>query len=97
MGERDPMQDVYLAVAENVRHYRKKARMTQADLCREVGLTRPSIANIETGRQRILLHQAFDLARALHVSVDQIVPGFSPRSRDIIRIPFKEFPTSEAA
>ena len=97
MSERDPVQDIYIAVGENVRHYRKQAGMRQLDLCREVALTRGSIANIETGRQRILLHQAFDLARALNVSVDCLVPGFSPRSRDIIRIPFKAFPKSEAA
>lgn len=97
MGEREPMREIYLAVGENVRHYRKLAGMSQLDLSRTVELSRPSIANIETGRQSILLHQAFDLARALNVSVDSLVPGFSPRARDIIRIPFKAFPKSEAA
>ena len=95
--ERDPVQDLYVAIGENVRHYRTQARMTQLELSREVDLTRASIANLETGRQRILLHTAFDLARALNVSVDSLVPGFSPRTRDIIRIPFKAFPKSEAA
>lgn len=84
--------DLYRLVGENVRHYRKLAGMSQLGLSREVQLSRPSIANIETGRQSILLHQAFDLARALNVSVDDLVPGFSPRARDIIRIPFKAFP-----
>lgn len=97
MAERDSVQGLYVAIGENVRHYRNQARMTQLELAREVDLTRASIANLETGRQRILLHTAFDLARALNVSVDCLVPGFSPRARDIIRIPFKAFPKSEAA
>ena len=97
MAEREPIHEIYIAVGENVRHHRKQAGLSQLALSREVELSRPSIANIETGRQSILLHQAFDLARALNVRVDDLVPGFSPRSRDIIRIPFKAFPKSEAA
>ena len=91
------MSDLYRIVGETVRHKRKEAGMTQGDLALAVGLSRPSIANIETGRQSILLHQAFDLARALSCSVDDLVPGFSPKARDIIRIHFKRFPEMEAA
>lgn len=97
MGDRDPVQEIYVAIGENVRHYRKQAKLSQLELSRQVDLTRASIANLETGRQRILLHTAFDLARALNVSVDDLVPHFSPRARDIIRIPFKAFPKAEAA
>lgn len=86
------MSDLYRIVGENVRHHRKAASMTQGDLASEVGMSRPSIANIEVGRQSILLHQAFDLAKALKVSVDDLVPGFSPKARDIIRIQSKRFP-----
>lgn len=88
---------LYAAFGENVRHHRRQAGLTQADLAKAVGLSRPSIANIEVGRQNVLLHQALEIAKALNVGTDQLVPGFSPRSRDIIRIPFKEFPKSEAA
>lgn len=89
--------ELYLALGKNVQHYRRAAKMTQAELARELGLTRPSIANIEVGRQRILLHHVFVLANALRVSVDDLCPGFNPIARDIIRIPFKRFPEVEAA
>lgn len=85
-------EELYVALGKNIRHYRDAAKMTQAELARELDLTRASIANIEVGRQRILLHHVFILAHALHVSVDDLVPGFNPKKRDIIRISFKQFP-----
>ncbi len=90
------MHDIYRIVGENVRHHRKLVGMTQGDLAIEVGMSRPSIANIEVGRQSILLHQAFDLAKALQVSVDDLVPGFSPKARDIIRLNSKHFKEAQS-
>ena len=38
-------------------------------------VTRASIANIETGKQRILAHTLFQLANALEVDLADIVPA----------------------
>ena len=88
---------LYEAFGENVRHHRRLARMTQADLANAVSLSRPSIANIEVGRQSVLLHQALEIAKALNVGTDQLVPGFSPRARDIIRLSSKRYALKETA
>jgi len=42
--------------------------MTQEALAGRVGLSRASIANIERGRQNVLLHHACDIALALGLS-----------------------------
>jgi hypothetical protein len=39
-----------------------------------VGLSRTSIANIEAGRQKILLHQLLDLAAAVEVHPSALLP-----------------------
>jgi len=39
-----------------VRQLREALGLTQAELAKRVGLERTSIANIEAGKQRILLH-----------------------------------------
>lgn len=41
------------------------------------GLTRASIANIESGRQRVLLHQILQFAEALGVDLATLVPRMS--------------------
>ncbi len=58
----DPL---YRAFGEAVAIRRERLKMTQADLAARVEMSRASIANIERGRQSVLLHHACNLAEAL--------------------------------
>lgn len=58
---------IYIAFGETVRTLRHESGMTQEDLSKKVGLRRASVANIETGRQRVLLADLFIFAKALGV------------------------------
>jgi transcriptional regulator with XRE-family HTH domain len=51
--------------------------MPQEELGTLTGLTRASIANIESGRQRVLLHQILQFAEALRVDLTSLVPTTS--------------------
>ena len=64
----------YLDVGRRVRAARSVAGLTQAQLADRVGLRRSSIANLEAGRQRFLLHFVAAIAGALAVAVDDLVP-----------------------
>lgn len=55
----------YVLFGDAVCEQRHKLGMTQQELSEKLGYARASIANIETGRQRILLSDVFDFAKAL--------------------------------
>lgn len=57
----------YVAFGEAVRDARHELGWNQFDLAEKVNLSRGSIANIETGRQRILLGDIFLFAKVLRL------------------------------
>jgi transcriptional regulator with XRE-family HTH domain len=65
----------YATLGRTVRTRREALRLTQADLSAKIGLSRASIANIEGGRQAVLLHQFLALAEALIVPPMDLIPS----------------------
>lgn len=65
---------LYIALGGLVRSRRTRARMTQDELARRVGMTRTSITNIESGRQKVQLDTLYDIADALDVSPESLLP-----------------------
>ncbi len=61
-------EPVYVSFGEIVKAHRLKRGWTQTDLAGRVGLSRTSVTNIEIGRQRVLLSDLFEFARAFDVS-----------------------------
>lgn len=73
--------DLYGQMGRKVAAARKKLGLTQAELASRVSLTRASVANIETGRQRVMLHDVFALVEALGGrSILEFVPERVPRA-----------------
>jgi transcriptional regulator with XRE-family HTH domain len=75
MAERQRIGGIYREVGRRFREVRTSKGITQADVATEAGLTRQSVANIELGRQRFMLHTLFDVARALGVSAAELLPS----------------------
>lgn len=69
------MQAVYQALGARVRMIRDVIGLDQAELAKRIGLSRPSIVNIEAGRQRVLLDQVEALAQALGSSPKHLMRG----------------------
>ena len=62
------IEDIYKRLGLAIYDRRERRRLTQAELAEIVGLTRSSIANIESGRQRILLHDVYAFCAAFDVT-----------------------------
>ncbi|MCV7051735.1 helix-turn-helix transcriptional regulator [Mycobacterium heidelbergense] len=71
----DVVDEIYIDVGSRIRSARIKQAWNQAELGRNVGLTRSSIANIEAGRQRVLVHSLLRIADSLNVAVESLLPG----------------------
>jgi transcriptional regulator with XRE-family HTH domain len=67
--------EIYRQLGQSVSRLRGKLEKTQAEVAAQIGLTRASLANIETGRQKVLMHHIFRLANALECkSVLDLIP-----------------------
>jgi transcriptional regulator with XRE-family HTH domain len=65
--------EFYKQVGLTIRSRRGK-NLSQEALASAVGLTRTSISNIESGRQKMLLHTLVDIADALKVDASHLLP-----------------------
>ena len=61
-------EPIYVRLGSVIRERRLRLGLTQEQLAARINLTRTSLCNIEIGRQRVLLSDLWDIARALETS-----------------------------
>jgi transcriptional regulator with XRE-family HTH domain len=76
---RNPIEPVYVQLGHRVATERRSARLTQGALAERTGVGRPTLANIEKGRQRVMYHQLLSIADALDLDPSELLP---PRPKD---------------
>ena len=74
---------LYRAVGAKIREIRNERGLKQETVAASIGLTRTSLANIEGGRQRLLLHTLFDIASVLDTTVEELLAERSLSLNDI--------------
>jgi transcriptional regulator with XRE-family HTH domain len=76
-------ETIYRAFGRAVSIRRRKLKLTQATLASRVGMSRASVANIESGRQSVLLHHVYGLAEALEIAkVSDLLPAKTSTRED---------------
>lgn len=67
--------ELYRRLGQAVAKRRRELGLTQSDIAEKLGLSRASLANLENGRQRIMVHQLFALVNALKLkSILDLMP-----------------------
>jgi transcriptional regulator with XRE-family HTH domain len=67
--------ELYRRLGRAVAKRRDELGLTQGEVAEKLGLSRASLANLENGRQRIMVHQLFGLVNALKLkSILDLVP-----------------------
>lgn len=70
----DASESIYKLLGNQIRAQRKHREMSQLELARALGVSRPSVANMEAGRQRVPLHLLYRLARILDTDPGALLP-----------------------
>lgn len=66
---------LYQFIGSEIKKGRKDRGFTQKELSGQIGISRASLANIETGRQRLLVHQLYRIAEHLGLEVMGLLPN----------------------
>ncbi|QYO77136.1 helix-turn-helix domain-containing protein [Devosia salina] len=74
-------------VGAAIRSQRDTLGITQDELAQRLGLSRPSIANIEKGRQQISVTQLMNLSAALGVPPQVLLPSQASGAKRLKELP----------
>jgi DNA-binding Xre family transcriptional regulator len=80
------VSDIEAVLANNVRAERSRRRLRQEDLAARLGWSRTKLADIESGRRRVLFGYLPELCRALDVSLEVLLVGASPEDVQALKI-----------
>lgn len=83
-------QSFYQELGRRIKDARKKGHLTQEALATKVSLTRTTVTNIEKGRQQLLVHTLVDIADALNVTPEFLLP--TPQTPSISKLLIVESP-----
>jgi transcriptional regulator with XRE-family HTH domain len=74
----------YKKVGLLVKAQRQKANLSQEDLSKKLGfVSRISIANIESGKQKIQLHTLVEISDFLNLPVTELIPPVDAVRKDV--------------
>src|ERR1700679_1689839 len=69
-----PPNPFYKTIGMKITSARTAAGLTQQKLAVKIGLSRAAVANIEKGRQSLLVHVIYDLVNALNLKPMDLLP-----------------------
>lgn len=68
------LEPIYKTIGAIIRQRRRRLELPQAELASRLGISRATLANIETGRQRVLVHHVYAFAEALDIKTSDLLP-----------------------
>lgn len=66
---------LFLYIGQRIRERRQAIGATQSDFAKRMGMLRSSLANIESGRQRIPLMSLYQVCAELKIEITDILPS----------------------
>lgn len=73
---------LYKEIGARIARRRKHLGKIQEELAPPIGISRASLANIEVGRQKLLVHQLLQIAAVLDVAPADLLPSMPVEGRE---------------
>ena len=67
------MSKISQKLGQNIKQIRLRRKMSQGDICRAIAMDRSYMSAIESGKKNVTIAVVEKLARALDVSVDELL------------------------
>jgi transcriptional regulator with XRE-family HTH domain len=67
------MSKISQKLGQNIKQIRLRRKMSQGDICRAIEMDRSYMSAIESGKKNVTIAVVEKLARALNVSVDELL------------------------
>ena len=75
--------ELYIAIGQRVKSIRlNKLGITQEAMAKRLGITRPSLANIEGGKQKLTVDQLIGFSDILGVGPLELIPQFDGKGAE---------------
>ena len=87
------VNDFYAKLGKLVQRKRKELEFTQSELATKLGMSRASLANIETGRQKVLVHHLYKFAEVLKLKPSDFLPTYQEPEKETLTEWAKKLPT----
>lgn len=84
--EKQKQTEFYETVGSRIKLARNMQLLTQDDLAFIFGISRVSVTNIETGKQRLPLHLIVALCGLLAITVDELVPEYKHNVKSLLEL-----------
>lgn len=81
MLDKEQQTAFYEKLGDNIRDARKQCNLNQEELGERLGMSRVSIVNIETGKQRLPLHVLWDMSDVLKIKLSELVPEMTSETK----------------
>jgi transcriptional regulator with XRE-family HTH domain len=89
---------LYEQIGRRIAGYRRALDLKQEDVAKRLGISRASLANMEVGRQRLLVHQLYGLAEALDLrGPEDLLPRLLKKGASAKELPISGAELSETA
>lgn len=67
------IEKIYKKLGKHIKEERTWRGITQVQLAKRIGISRPSLANIEVGRQRVFIHQFRKIEKGLGLEKNSLL------------------------